>query len=108
MQHGDEDLIEAGRKFAELIDRAEAVPASKDDEFDSVVCEINQLVADSARLRATTERGVAVKARMAYYLNEASRGSDVTMDRGRDEYPLYDIFHSLLADMVPPEHRRVV
>lgn len=108
LPHGDEDLIELGRKFAELMDRAQAVPEQDDDDFADVLGEINQLVAECARLRAITERGVAVKARMAYYLNESSRGSIVTMDRRTDNYPLYDIFHSLLSDMVPPEHQRVV
>ncbi|HWK87017.1 MAG TPA: hypothetical protein VNQ34_05880 [Xanthobacteraceae bacterium] len=103
LQHGDEDLIELGRKFADALERQVQYKNDHTDDGPwSVACNDAFDCCDAAiKLRATTPLGVRIKAWLALYqckvLCEITPAGEVDSK----------LVCSLLLDLVPAAQQGV-
>jgi hypothetical protein len=107
LQHGDEDLIELGRKFADALERQDLHSGDEEkglgtDNWGDAVSDASDCCEAALKLRPTTLLGLRIKAWMTLY--ELRTMETVMPDNERDLDER--LVRSLLADLVPESNRQ--
>lgn len=95
--HGDEDLVEAGRKFADAMN----IPVSSNEVFGAAHGAALEAASTAISLKATTLRGLLIKARMAHYCH-----GTVSWPVGENYSRFHWLVGSLLDDLLSEANQK--